>query len=313
MNMLITHGPAARTLAHLGWWLLVVSAVVVLVVAVIVVVASVRARGRDGGEPTAAVPGELRWIYIGGLAIPVGILVLSFAFSLGALSRVAAPAKRPAVTVQIIGHRWWWELRYLRGDSMPPVVTANELHVPVGQPVRLELTSDDVIHSYWVPQLNGKMDLNPGQRNVSWIEADTAGVYRGQCTEYCGLQHANMATVVIAQPPAEFAAWLAAQAGDAAAPADSAARAGLAAFEKNACASCHTIRGTPAMGARVGPDLTHFGSRSSLAALTLANTPGNLMGWISNAQALKPGVAMPTMLMSPDELHAVAAYLETLK
>jgi cytochrome c oxidase subunit 2 len=311
MNMLIAHGPAARALAHLGWWLLIVSAVVVLVVAVIVVIAAFRRRHDRSDEPTGVVRGELRWIFIGGLAIPVAVLVLSFALSLGTISKVSAPNVRPALTVQVIGHRWWWELRYLQGDSTPPVITANELHLPVGQPVRLELTTDDVIHSFWVPALNGKMDLNPGQKNVSWIEADTAGVYRGQCTEYCGLQHSNMATFVVAESPARFAAWLAAEQRDAP-PVDSAARAGLAVFQTNACSNCHTIRGTTAVGA-LGPDLTHVASRTTLAAGTLANTPGNLMGWISNAQALKPGVTMPTMFMRPDELHALAAYLETLK
>ena len=313
MSLFDAHGPAARTLAHLGWWLVLVSVLVVLVVSVLVLVACVRRRDHRE-SPTLVGPhrGELRWIYAGGLVVPAVILVLTLAFTLGALRAVGAPPRRPALTVQVIGHQWWWELRYVTGEPSRTVVTANELHVPVGEPVRLELTSADVIHSYWVPALNGKMDLNPGTRNVTWIEADTAGVYRGQCTEYCGTQHTNMATIVVADPPARFAEWLAAQAAPAAAPATDEARAGLAVVEGGPCAACHTVRGTGALG-RMGPDLTHLASRATIAAGTLPNGPGYLAGWVANAQALKPGALMPTMTLSPRDLRAVLAYLQTLR
>jgi cytochrome c oxidase subunit 2 len=315
MNMFRAYGPAARGLAHLGWWLLIVAALVTAVVGALVLLASVRRRaGRAGEVPAAAgVASGLPWIYVGGVAVPALILVVSLVFTLGTVRAVAAPPRHPAATVRIVGHRWWWELTYLGGDGTAPAfVTANELHVPVGQPVRLELTSADVIHSYWVPQLAGKMDLNPGATNVTWIEADTEGVYRGQCTEYCGEQHANMATLVVAESPAKFTAWLAAQRAAALAPAAPAAAAGRLVFERSACASCHTIRGTAARG-RVGPDLTHLAGRLTLAAGTLANARGALAGWIANAQALKPGNVMPTMALPPRELHELVAYLQTLK
>ena len=316
MNMFSVHGPAAGSLAHLGWWLLVVAALVAVVVGALVLLASARRRAGRANDEVPALAGAasgLPWIYVGGVAVPAVILVLSLVFTLGTVRAIAAPARRPTTTVRVVGRRWWWELTYLGvGDGAPAFVTANELHVPVGQPVRLELTSADVIHSYWVPQLAGKMDLNPGATNVTWIEADTEGVYRGQCAEYCGEQHANMATLVVAESPARFAAWLAAQRAAALAPAAPAAAAGRLVFERSACASCHTIRGTAARG-RVGPDLTHLAARLTLAAGTLANARGALAGWIANAQALKPGNVMPTMALPPRELHELVAYLETLK
>lgn len=312
MGLFAPDGPAARTLAWLGWWLVIVSVVVVLVVAGLVLWASVRRRDRDADALAEPHPHELRWIYLGGLAIPVAILVASLVLSIGALRSVGAPAGRPALTVQVVGHRWWWEFRYLADGGAPVAVTANELHLPVGRPVRLELSTEDVIHSYWVPRLNGKMDLIPGATNVTWLMADRPGVYRGQCSEYCGRQHANMATLVVAEPPERFAAWLASQRMPAAAPDAEAARAGSAVFARVGCAACHTVRGTSAAG-RIGPDLTHVASRRTIAAGMLPNTPGHLAGWISNAPALKPGTLMPAMALRPRELHALVAYLQTLR
>ena len=190
-------------------------------------------------------------------------------------------------------------------------MTANEVHIPLGKPVRLELTSDDVIHSFWIPQLAGKTDVIPGQRNIAWIEADAPGIYRGACTEYCGQQHANMASFVVAQSPTEFAQWLDHQRTAARLP-DSAAAAGLAVFESAACASCHTIRGTSAAG-RIGPDLTHLESRATIAAGMLENTRGNLAGWITNPQTIKPGNVMPAVPLRSRDLQSLLAYLGTLR
>jgi len=314
MSLFSPAGPAGRTLTQLGWWLLSVSVLVVLVVAGLVAWAIVRRR--DGlhaaDEIGSPAPHELRWIQLGGVAIPAVILVVTLAFTLGAVHVTGAPARRAAFTVEVTGHRWWWELRYVQADGTRRVVTANELHVPVGEPIRLELTSGDVIHSYWVPALNGKMDLNPGTTNVTWIMADRAGTYRGQCTEYCGRQHANMATFVVAEPAERFAEWLASQEAPAAEPASADAREGRAVFMRAGCAGCHTVRGTPAVG-RVGPDLTHVASRRTIAAGLLPNTPGYLAGWVSNAPALKPGTPMPASMLRPRELHALVAYLGTLK
>jgi cytochrome c oxidase subunit 2 len=314
LNYMHGHGPVASSEAKLGWWLLIVSAGVVLVVALLVVLGAFR--GPRSREETSlartAKHGGLPWIYIGGLIIPAVILVVSFGFTLGTLHATARPPRAAAATVRIIGHRWWWEVRYVDSDPMKTIVTANEIHVPVGRPVRLELTSADVIHSFWIPQLAGKTDVIPGTTNVAWLQADSAGIYRGACTEYCGLQHANMDMVVIAEPPEKFAMWEANQRQSAATPSDPAAAAGLLVFQKSACATCHAIRGSEALG-RVGPDLTHLASRLTLAAGLLENTRGNLAGWIGNSQALKPGNDMPVMTIAPNDLQALLAYLETLK
>ena len=314
LNYMVSHGPVASSEARLGWWLVIVSGVVVAIVALLVVIGGLRrpaARDASGLERTAGHSGLL-WIYLGGLIIPAVILVISFALTLGTLHATARPGRDPVATIQVVGHRWWWEVRYLDPDPTKRIETANEIHVPVGQPVRLQLTSADVIHSFWVPQLAGKTDVIPGQTNVAWLEADSAGVYRGACTEYCGLQHANMALIVVAEPPTAFSAWQAGQRANAAAPSDPDAAAGLAVFQKAACATCHAIRGSDALG-RVGPDLTHLASRLTLAAGTLENTRGNLAGWIGNSQAIKPGNDMPVMTIAPENLQALLAYLETLK
>jgi cytochrome c oxidase subunit 2 len=207
-----------------------------------------------------------------------------------------------------------WLVHLLYRYSVPPraPTTANEIHVPVGRPVVLELRSTDVIHSFWPPNLSAKRDLIPGHENSLWLQADAPGEYRGQCAEFCGHQHAKMAFLVVAEPPDSFAGWLARQRDTAATPADSLTRRGQEVFLGSACPMCHAIGGTPA-GSRVGPDLTHLGSRRTLAAGTLPNTRGNLAGWIVNPQAIKPGAKMPPNALSPDDLQALLAYLETLR
>ena len=310
MNILGGAGPVAAMQARLGWWLLIVSIIVVAVVGVLVLVGAFR-RHDEGRDLLARSGGGIRWVIVGGMIVPGVILVLTFAFTIATEDATAAPPSDPAVTVQVIGHRWWWEVKYA-ADPSHTVVTANEIHVPIGQPVRLELTSADVIHSFWIPQLAGKTDVIPGQRNVAWIQADKAGIYRGQCTEYCGLQHSNMAAFVIAEPPTKFAQWLETQSHHASPPVDPDAAAGQAVFQKSACSTCHAIRGTDALG-QVGPDLTHVASRLTLASGALENTRGNLAGWIGNSQAIKPGNDMPVMTLSPADLQALVSYLETLK
>lgn len=310
MNILTSAGPVAGAQARLGWWLVIVSVVVIVVVGVLVLVGAFRSRGRLD-DPVAREGGGIRWVVVGGMIVPAVILVATFALTLVTEDVVAAPAAAPAVTVQVIGHRWWWEVKYV-GDPAHTVVTANEIHIPVGEPVRLELTSDDVIHSFWIPQLAGKTDVIPGQMNVAWLQADRAGVYRGACTEYCGMQHANMAAFVVAESPTQFQQWMQTQADSANTPTDPDAAAGLAVFQRSACGACHAIRGSEALG-RVGPELTHLASRMTIAGGVLENTRGNLAGWIANSQAIKPGNDMPVMTLSPRELQALVAYLETLK
>jgi cytochrome c oxidase subunit 2 len=191
------------------------------------------------------------------------------------------------------------------------VTTANELHIPAGQRVRLRLTSRDVIHSFWVPALQGKMDMIPGRTTETWLRAERPGLHRGQCAEYCGHQHARMALWVVVDSPDGFAAWLAQERRPAAEPLDAEAQRGRAVFQAQACAGCHAIRGaTVGVG---GPDLTHVANRRTLAAGTLDNVPGNLAGWIADPQAHKPGNLMPRVPLRAPDLHALVAYLGTLR
>jgi cytochrome c oxidase subunit 2 len=217
-----------------------------------------------------------------------------------------------AIQIRVTGHQWWWEVQYR--DSLPQnwATTANEIHVPVGRPVVLELRSADVIHSLWPPNLNGKRDLIPGDENSLWFQADSPGVYRAQCAEFCGHQHAKMSLLIVAEAPESFSAWLSRQRDTALTPTDSVARRGQEVFLGSTCVMCHAIAGTPA-GSRIGPDLTHLASRRTIAAGTLPNTRGNLAGWIINPQAIKPGVRMPPNRLGSDDLQALLTYLETLE
>jgi cytochrome c oxidase subunit II len=311
MSLLTGAGPIAAAQAMLGWWLLVVSGVVVLVVTVLVLAGAFR--GHSNETPAVEREGTgLRWVVVGGMIVPAIVLALTFAFTIATENATAAPPKIAGMTVEIIGHRWWWEVRYPEGGQGQTIITANEIHVPAGVPVRLELSSVDVIHSFWIPRLAGKTDVVPGQRNVAWIQADKPGVYRGACTEYCGLQHSNMAAFVVAESVEQFKQWMRAQRDVVSAPSDSDAARGLAVFQKSSCTACHTIRGTSAVG-RIGPDLTHLVSRMTIAGGSLENTRGNLAGWIANPQSIKPGNDMPTAPLRGTELQALVAYLETLK
>jgi cytochrome c oxidase subunit 2 len=238
--------------------------------------------------------------------IVVGLTVLSYA----AQQQIFGP--RDALTIEVIGHQWWWELRYPDPTAARTLTSANELHVPVGKTVRLQLTSNDVIHSFWVPSLMGKADLIPGRTNELTFTAQKAGVYDGQCAEFCGLQHTFMGLKVIADEPAAFEAWKAAQLAPAATPSTDMQQKGLGVFLTNPCMSCHSVRGTPAGGA-LGPDLTHLASRSTLAADRLPLTRGNLAAWITDPQTLKPGVNMPNVPIEPADLDPLLDYLMALK
>jgi cytochrome c oxidase subunit 2 len=216
------------------------------------------------------------------------------------------------LTIDVYGHQWWWEVRYPNPVPANIVETANEIHVPVGVPVHIHGTSTDVIHSFWAPNVQGKRDLMPGYDTDLMLQVDKPGYWRGQCAEFCGLQHAHMAFYIIAQPKDEFEHWLEAQAQSAPVPSDPQTQHGQQVFLTHGCVLCHTIGGTTA-GSRVGPDLTHLASRSTIAAGTLPNTTGNLAGWILNAQAIKPGCRMPPNQLSGTDLQDLLAYLETLK
>jgi cytochrome c oxidase subunit 2 len=314
MNYLHTFGPRADPATTLTWGLLWISIVVTVVVTGLVVVGIIMRRAKSAGAgalpPAYKGASGLAWIYVG-LALTGVALTVSLVWTVEVLAAITSPGSRPALTLDVTGHQWWWEVRYLGDRPGETFVTANEIHIPTGRPVLVKLAGADVIHSFWVPALTGKTDTIPGRTNLAWLQADRPGVYRGQCTEYCGLQHAHMAVYVIAQPPAAFDAWQAAQLRPAAAPSGGEASAGAAVFQHH-CSTCHAVRGTPAHGSR-GPDLTHLMSRQTLAAGVLPNDTGALSGWISNPGALKPGAKMPATNLSGPDLLAVTAYLETLQ
>jgi cytochrome c oxidase subunit 2 len=242
------------------------------------------------------------------IAILFGLLVASVATG----RAVASIGSAEGLVIEVTGNQWWWDVEYLNPEPSLRIRTANELHLPVGRQVRIELKANDVIHSFWVPNLQGKMDLIPGRENVLWLQVDKPGIYRGQCAEYCGLQHAHMAFSVIAEPTDAFERWVTAQRRIAPPPATPEQQRGLEVIERGPCGMCHAVLGTTA-GGRTAPDLTHIASRSTIAAGTAPNTPGYLAGWIADPQHLKPGAKMPSTGLSADDLLAVVAYLEMLE
>ncbi|HEX7002933.1 MAG TPA: cytochrome c oxidase subunit II [Trueperaceae bacterium] len=297
-------GPAATGIAQLSWVLFIVALIVVVIVLALYLFALTSEGAPRGTTPSWSTP----FVVIGGIVVPTFILISVLTYSLGKTSALQEVGEGEPITIEVVGNQWWWEVRYPEEG----VVTANELRIPVGVPVRLELTSDDVIHSFWVPTLNGKMDLVPGRTNTLIIEAEEVGLYRGSCAEYCGTQHAKMNLLVLAEPRETFEGWLADQRRSAALPDTPLEREGLEVFLSSACVYCHTIEGTNATG-DLGPDLTHLASRLTLGAGTIANNRGNLAGWIVNSQALKPGNRMPPMYLEADDLQALLAYLGSLE
>jgi cytochrome c oxidase subunit 2 len=301
-------GIQATRVAHLWWTMFWICAVVWMAVAVAALWAI--ARGRRG----AAAPAEsavARSVAIaGGLSVVTLVALLFQSVVTGrALDGLRSS---DALRIQVTGNQWWWDVQYV--DAVPALrmTTANEIHIPIGRPVMFDLLSNDVIHSLWIPNLQGKIDLVPGRRNELWLRADKPGVYRGQCAEFCGLQHAKMALVVVAEPPDDFERWLAGNRAPAPEPITAEQRRGKEVVERGTCAMCHAIAGTAA-GGRTAPDLTHIATRSTLAAGSIPNTRGHLAGWIVDPQAIKPGNRMPPQGLSGDDLQAVLAYLGTLK
>jgi len=252
-----------------------------------------------------------RRITLAVLAAAALLLVLVLADFLTARRLAHLPLK-DAVQIEVTGHMWWWGARYLDDDPSKLFDTANEVHVPVGRPVILQLSSADVIHSFWAPSLHGKKDLIPGRTALLQFRVDKPGLYRGQCAEFCGFEHALMAFTVIADAPAQYEAWLAAQRAPAPAPVSAQQQHGQAVFMRSTCAMCHAISGTDA-GARLGPDLTHLASRSTLASGALPNNRQQLAAWILDPQRFKKGANMPATPLSSADLDALLSYLETLK
>jgi cytochrome c oxidase subunit 2 len=225
---------------------------------------------------------------------------------------VASLGASSALSIAVTGHQWWWEIEYEDGVASRRMRTANEIHLPIGRPVVIKVTSRDVIHSFWVPNLQGKRDLIPGYTTAIWLQADRPGIFRGQCAEFCGLQHAHMAFDVVAETEAEFERWLQGRRQSAREPQNAVERQGHEVFMTTRCASCHTVRGTAANG-QIAPDLTHVASRSTLGAGTLPNTPEHLAAWIRDPQASKPGNQMPPNPLSSEQARALLAYLATLQ
>lgn len=300
-------GPDAESVAVLSWALFIMAGFVLLVVLAALLVAlrgAPRLKQRLGGE---------RLIWIGGVGFPVVVLSGLLVWGLTLTRQLTAPITGDEPRIRVTGEMWWWRVSYRDADGGEALADANELHIPVGQPVVLELEAADVIHSFWVPALAGKRDMIPGRRNLLRIQADRPGIYAGQCAEYCGGPHALMGLVVIARAPAEHARWWAARQAAPQPAADPLAARGARLFQSSGCAACHRVRGTPANG-QAGPDLSFVGQRYTLGAGILPNNRGTLAGWVADAQAIKPGNRMPPypMLSGPD-LQALAAYLESLR
>jgi cytochrome c oxidase subunit 2 len=306
-------GEGAIHIANLWWIMLIIGIVIYVEVLVLLGIALFRSRNRQSAEALTPIIEPLsnrarNFVVLNGIAIPAIILMVVFGLNLNTLAALSPTRENTALTIEIIGHQWWWEVRYPHHN----IVSANEIHIPTGTHVELRLASEDVIHSLWIPELNGKTDLIPGQSNRMFLYTDHAGEYRGQCAELCGLQHTWMALYVIAQPPEEFERWVAQQQEPAPIPGDDVALRGQQIFLGSACVYCHTIRGTSASGF-IGPDLTHLASRKTLGAGAVPNTRGNLGGWIVDSQSIKPGNKMPPIYLEGDDLQALLAYLETLQ
>lgn len=296
-------GPFAGPVTVVAWVLFIMGAAVLTVVLIALGVALFgprRWRRRFGGE---------RLVWIGGLAFPVIVLTGLLVYGLGVTARVSDAPRDGEMRVRVTGEMWWWRVAYLDDQGREVVQDANEVHIPVGRPVVIELESADVIHSLWIPRLGGKTDMIPGRRNFMRLQADRPGVYAGQCAEYCGGPHALMGFVVVAHAEADYEAWRTKQA----APAPASALPGARVFSASGCGACHTIRGTEANGL-AGPDLTHVGSRQTLGAGILPNNQGTMAGWIADSQGIKPGNRMPSYpVLTGRELRDLAAYLDSLK
>jgi cytochrome c oxidase subunit 2 len=313
LGYLDSAGAAADTTLPLTWFVLLLSIAVCLAIGALLWLSLRRGRSdaAEGGSfRVVRSRGGSRWVLIG-VAGSTVLLLITLGWTMAALAQVGHLPRRPEVEIDVTAHQWWWQADYDASVPSEMFSTANEIHVPVGARVLLRLHGADVIHSFWVPKLTGKTDMIPGQVNLTWLQADRPGVYRGQCSEYCGLQHAHMAFEVVAETPENFAKWRQAQLQTAPPPAAPAQAEGLALVEYR-CALCHTVRGTTA-NSHSGPDLTHLMSRRSIAAGTLPNNRAALAGWIQDPQGVKPGSLMPAQHLTGAQLQALLAYMETLQ
>jgi cytochrome c oxidase subunit 2 len=318
-DALTAFGPQASHFADL-WRLFLAACTIVFAAIVVAVFVSLR-RAPRADEAT---PADLSMLNrpepvlkrnvtraVAACALALVALIVASVFTDRAMARMSLAN---AVNLEVTGHQWWWTVRYFDGPNASDVFsTANEMHIPVGRPVVIKLNADDVIHSLWVPNLAGKKDLIPGRTATLQLRADKPGIYRGQCAEFCGLEHAMMGLLVIAEPEAQYQQWVAAQKQPSAEPQDAKAQRGKQVFQSSSCAMCHAIAGADFAGAQRGPDLTHVASRQTLASGTLKNTPQEMAAWIRDPQTHKPGTSMPATPLSQDDLDAVVAYLGGLK
>ncbi|HTW63567.1 MAG TPA: cytochrome c oxidase subunit II [Bryobacteraceae bacterium] len=317
-NFLYTAGRGAESIAWLSWSVFITFVLVTIVMWGLILWIMLRRRGSfDTHEPFDAGGGH-SWMAIGGFAIPLVILSTFFVLSLRGMAEFPlhddhADHNVHPPDIRVIGHQWWWEVQYVGGPPDQRFTTANEIHIPVGIPVNMALETADVLHSFWVPKLQGKVDMVPGYVNNLRLEASHVGTYRGQCSQYCGAQHAHMAVIVVAESPEDYEAWRAHMAQPAAEPSTPQETRGREVFLSAPCGNCHMVRGTPA-GGTVAPNLTHLASRQGLAANDFPNDTADLEAWITHAQSLKPEVAMPNITQfSGEDLRAMVAYLEILK
>ena len=318
-NILDPKGPSALKESNIAWMVFIICFVIFIGVTSVLLYSVFKFRARPDMPEPRQLHGNTK-LEIAWTVAPTVVLFIILAVTISTMFALAQPKDPNTITVKAIGHQWWWEFQYNNGT----VVTADEMHVPLNTVVHIDLVSDNVIHSFWVPQLTGKTDVIPGHNNTMWLEANTVGNYRGECTEFCGTQHAHMDFVVVAQTASDYQNWLATQQTQAATPATgSVQEQGLAVFKANGCASCHQIDGVTPTGPKIGPNLTHFGARSLIAGGVLENKAANLTSWLHNAQAVKPGVDMPAFDgsasaqgyhdISPDQLSQLVQYLESLQ
>ncbi|HEX8141012.1 MAG TPA: cytochrome c oxidase subunit II [Pyrinomonadaceae bacterium] len=312
-------GPQSARISSLWWLMFYVCTAVFLIVIISILVAVHRSRSKQSTTfDTAYITPEPRSeqraarVVTGAVVLTCLILFVFLVASFRTGKGYYTLQDPQPISIKVTGHQWWWEVEY--EDPTPSNIfkTANEIHIPVGRLVQLQLTSTDVIHSFWAPNLDGKKDLLPGHDNNIWLKADQEGVFWGQCAEFCGHQHAHMRFIVIAESQAKFDAWVEAQRRPAVPPAEAALRRGQQVFLSAPCIMCHTVRGTDA-SASVAPDLTHLASRHSIAAGTLPFTRAHLASWITDSQQIKPGNRMPPVPLSPEDLQSLLSYLESLK
>ncbi len=307
-NILNPHGYVAVAESHLFWIIFWIALTIFVLVMGFFLYSIIRYRARPGSPEPLQRHGnsalEITWTVIPTLVL-VGVLV-STIYTL--LDVIQQPTGVNTITVTAVGHQWWWEFDY-PGQG---VITADELHVPLNTVIHVDLRSDNVIHSFWIPDLAGKTDVIPGHDNYMWFKSNTPGAYRGECAEFCGTQHANMDFQVVVESQSDYNAWLARQKLPAAKPTSALAIQGAALFLSKTCVGCHVINGVNS-GRLIGPNLTHFGSRQLIAGGVLDNNPQNLAKWLQDPQAVKPGVDMPNLHLSQQEIAALVAYLDGLQ